>query len=52
MRAVPLFLKGQFPLYIVTIPAVFLVYIVGDLIAIPWAYLFSKQETGIPSPKI
>ena len=34
------------------ITAVFLVYIIGDLIAIPWAYLFSKQETGIPSPKI
>jgi len=46
LRAVPLFLKGQFPLYIVTIPAVFLVYIVGDLIAIPWGYLFSARKSA------
>jgi uncharacterized membrane protein len=42
VAAVPLFLKGQFPLYVVVITVVFLTYIVGDLLAIPFAYLFSK----------
>ncbi len=41
--AVPLFVKAQFPLYVVLISAVFLTYIVGDLIAIPFSYLFSKK---------
>jgi uncharacterized membrane protein len=41
--AIPLFLKGQFPLYIVVMSAVFLTYILGDLIAIPFSYLFSKK---------
>jgi uncharacterized membrane protein len=47
--ALTFFLKGQFPLYIVMITVVFLGYIVGDLIAIPWAYLFSKRDRGIPA---
>jgi len=41
--AIPLFLKGQFPLYVVVISAVFLVYIIGELIAIPFSWLFSKE---------
>jgi hypothetical protein len=41
--AIPLFLKGQFPLYVVFISAVFLTYIIGNLIAIPFSYLFSKK---------
>jgi hypothetical protein len=41
--AIPLFLKGQFPFYVVFISAVFLTYIIGDLIAIPFSYLFSKK---------
>ena len=41
--ALPLFLKGQFPLYVVFISVVFLTYIVGNLIAIPFSYLFSKK---------
>jgi hypothetical protein len=41
--AIPLFLKGQFPLYVVAITVVFLTYIVGDLYAVPFAYLFSKK---------
>jgi len=41
--AIPLFLEGQFPFYIVVISAIFLTYIMGDLIAIPFAYLFSKK---------
>lgn len=41
--AIPLFLKGQFPFYVVFISAVFLTYIIGNLIAIPFSYLFSKE---------
>jgi hypothetical protein len=41
--AVPLFLRGQFPMYVVVISAIFLTYIIGNLIAIPFAYLFSKK---------
>jgi len=39
----PVFLKGQFPFYVVFISVVFLTYIIGDLIAIPFSYLFSKK---------
>lgn len=42
--ALPFFVKGEFPLDIVMITIVFLGYIVGDLIAIPWGYLFSRGE--------
>ncbi len=41
--AIPLFIKGQFPLYVVFVSAVFLTYIIGNLIAIPFSYLFSKN---------
>jgi hypothetical protein len=41
--AVPLFLKGQFPLYIVILSGVYLTYIVGNLVAIPFPYLFSRK---------
>jgi hypothetical protein len=41
--AIPLFLQGKFPLYVVVITAVFLTYIMGNLIAIPFSYLFSKK---------
>ncbi len=40
---IPLFLGGQCPLYIAVISAIFLTYIIGDLIAIPFPYLFSKK---------
>ena len=41
--AVPMFLKGQFPLYVVMFSVIFLTYIIGDLIAIPFSYLFSRE---------
>jgi hypothetical protein len=41
--ALPLFLKGQFPFYIVFISAIFLAFIIGDLIAVPFSYLFTKK---------
>jgi hypothetical protein len=43
VAAIPLFIKGQFPLYVVVMSAVFVSYIIGDLIAIPFGYLFSKK---------
>jgi hypothetical protein len=42
--ALPLFLKGQFPFYVVFISVVFLTFIIGELIAIPFAYLFKKER--------
>jgi uncharacterized membrane protein len=41
--AVPLFLKGHFPLYVVMFSVIFLTYIIGNLIAIPFSYLFSRE---------
>jgi len=41
---VPLFLNGEFPKYAVGTSVVFLTYIIGDLIAIPFAYLLSKKR--------
>jgi uncharacterized membrane protein len=41
--ALPIFLKGQLPLYVVFISVVFITYIIGNLIAIPFSYLFSKK---------
>ena len=35
--------KGEFPLYVVMFSAIFLTYIIGDLIAIPFSYLFSRE---------
>lgn len=41
--ALPLFLKGQFPFYVVFMSVIFLTFIIGDLIAIPFSHLFSKK---------
>lgn len=41
--AIPSFLKGQFPAHVVMISAIFLTYIIGNLVAIPFAYLFAKK---------
>lgn len=41
--AIPLFIKGQFPLHVVFNSAVFVTFIIGDLIAIPFSYVFSKK---------
>jgi len=42
--ALPLFLEGRFPFYVVTMSAVFITFIVGDLIAIPFPHLFRNRE--------
>jgi hypothetical protein len=41
--AIPLFVRGEFPLYVVFISAVFVTYIIGNLIAVPFSYLFSNK---------
>lgn len=41
--AIPLFLKGQFPFHIVVNSVIFLLFIIGNLIAIPFPYLFAKE---------
>jgi hypothetical protein len=41
---VPAALKGHFPFYAAFLGGVFLTYIVGDLIAIPFSYLFKKKD--------
>jgi hypothetical protein len=41
--ALPLFLEGQFPFYVVFISVSFLAFMVGDLIAAPFSYLFAKK---------
>jgi len=38
----PLAISGKFPMYAVAITIVFATYVIGDLIAIPFAYLFKK----------
>lgn len=41
--ALPVFLKGQFPFYVVAMTLIFVTYIVGDIIAIPFRYQFSRD---------
>ena len=41
----PSALKGRFPFYVAFIAVVFLTYIIGDLIAIPFPYFFSSKGT-------
>ena len=41
--AVPLFLRGRFPMYVVIVSAVYATFIVGNLIAIPFSYLFPRK---------
>jgi len=39
----PLAVAGKFPMYALGFVIIFATFIIGDLIAIPFAYLFSKQ---------
>jgi hypothetical protein len=39
----PLWIKGQFPNYGIITAVVFATFIVGDLIAIPFSYIFANQ---------
>jgi len=40
----PLLMTGHFPAYGITMVIIFATYIIGDLIAIPFAYLLSKKR--------
>ena len=44
----PLLIAGKFPMYGILHVVVFATYIIGDLIAIPFSYLFSKSDTAKP----
>ena len=39
----PLLLTGKFPTYALLFTAIYVTYIIGDLIAIPFSYVFAKQ---------
>ncbi len=41
----PLLLTGNFPTYAILFTAIYVSYIIGDLIAIPFSYVFAKQPS-------
>jgi hypothetical protein len=41
----PLLLSGKLPTYALLFTAIYVTYIIGDLIAIPFSYVFAKQPT-------
>ena len=43
--ALPLLLRGQYPSYGIWVIGLFVTFIVGDLIAIPFPYIFSTQTS-------
>ena len=45
----PLFLWGQFPSYAVPFAVIFATFIIGDLIAIPFSYVFTVQPDSAPN---
>jgi hypothetical protein len=40
----PLLIAGRFPTYAIPIAIIFATYLIGDLIAIPFSYVFEKQS--------
>ena len=40
----PLLIRGQLSMYAISFIVIFATYIIGDLIAIPFSYVFSKQR--------
>jgi len=41
---IPILIAGKFPPYARGYVVFFLIYIIGDLIAIPFSYVFAKQS--------
>jgi len=41
---VPLLVTGNFPSYAIPMVIIFVTYIIGDLIAIPFSYIFAKES--------
>jgi len=40
----PLLISAQFPSYAISIAIIFATYIIGDIIAIPFSYVFAKEQ--------
>ncbi|MDH4217882.1 MAG: hypothetical protein OEY18_07080 [Candidatus Aminicenantes bacterium] len=40
---IPLLISGQFPSYAILLVVIFAVFVIGDLIAIPFSYIFAKE---------
>ncbi|MCG7848818.1 MAG: hypothetical protein MIO93_06515 [ANME-2 cluster archaeon] len=40
----PLLISAQFPSYAIIIAIIFATYIIGDIIAIPFSYVFAKEQ--------
>jgi len=45
----PLVVTGQFPDYALMMVTIFATYIIGDLIAIPFSYIFAKKLEPVPT---
>jgi hypothetical protein len=43
----PLLLTGKFPSYAILTAAIFATFVLGDLIAIPFSYIFAKQPEPV-----
>ena len=43
---IPLINSGNFPLLAILILVIFATYIIGDLLSIPFSYIFNKEETA------
>jgi hypothetical protein len=41
---IPILIAGKFPAYATGYVVFFAIYIIGDLIAIPFSYVFAKQS--------
>ena len=41
----PILFAGKFPTYAILLVVIYATYIIGDLIAIPFSYVFSKNES-------
>ena len=47
---IPILAAGKFPTYAILHVVIFATYIIGDLIAIPFSYVFSKVASADPAP--
>jgi hypothetical protein len=41
---IPILIAGKFPTYAILLVVIFAAYIIGDLIAIPFSYIFAKES--------
>ncbi len=42
----PILVANKFPTYALLYVVIYATYVIGDLIAIPFSYMFSRQESG------